>query len=247
MENFRLEDRIIQYNVIKSKRKTIELSINDKKEIVIKAPINCSNEYINKFLKDKQKWITERLDVIEKRLSSRVYLEFKTGERLLYLGKSYPLVVEYDKGNRIGAGFDKGEFRLVLPHYLEGEPRKEAAKKIIIDLYKKMAKSLLKERTEFYSKLIGVTVNRVFIKGQKTLWGSCSSKNNINYNWKLIMAPLEVLDYVVVHELCHIIHRNHSNAYWQEVEKYMPDYKKRIKWLKEYGFSLQLEWQPYEM
>lgn len=247
MKKFQLEDRIIEYKVIKSKRKTIELSINEKKEIVIKAPNNCSNEYIYEFLKDRQKWITKRLELIEKRISTRHYLEFNTGERLFYLGKPYPLVVEEHKENRIAVGFEQGEFKLVLPTYLKGEAKREAAKDIILQLYKKMARNIFKERTEFYSKLIGVTVNRIFIKEQKTLWGSCSSKNNINYNWKLIMAPLEVLDYVVIHELCHIIHRNHSKDYWQEVEKYMPQYKEKLKWLKEYGSSLQLEWQPYEL
>jgi len=212
---FQIEDKIIQYNVIRSKRKTIELSINDKKEMVIKAPNNCSNEFINKFLRDRESWIVKRLQVIEKRLSNRLYLEFKTGERLFYLGKAYPLTVEGDKDNRIAAGFEQGKFKLILPTYLEGEARIEAAKDIILQLYKKMAKKIFKERTDYYSKLI--------------------------------MAPLELLDYVVVHELCHIIHRNHSSNYWQEVEKYMPNYKKWVKWLKEYGYTLQLEWQPHEL
>lgn len=247
MKIFQLEDRIIQYNVVKSKRKTLELSINEKKEIVIKAPNNCSNEYIHRFLQDRQQWIAKSLEEIENRISNRVYLEFKTGERLYYLGKSYPLVVEEERSNRIGAGFEEGEFRLVIPAYLKGEARKEAAKDIILQLYRKMAKNILKERTNLYSRLIGVTVNRIFIKEHKTLWGSCSSKNNINYNWKLVMAPLEVLDYVVVHELCHIIHRNHSRDYWLQVEKYMPEYKKWVKWLKENGSSLQIEWQPNKL
>lgn len=212
---FQIEDKIIQYNVIRSKRKTIELFINDKKEMVIKAPNNCSNEFINKFLRDRESWIVKRLQVIEKRLSNRLYLEFKTGERLFYLGKAYPLTVEGDKDNRIAAGFEQGKFKLILPTYLEGEARIEAAKDIILQLYKKMAKKIFKERTDYYSKLI--------------------------------MAPLELLDYVVVHELCHIIHRNHSSNYWQEVEKYMPNYKKWVKWLKEYGYTLQLEWQPHEL
>lgn len=247
MGKFQLTYRIVQFNVIKSRRKTIEMTINEKREIIIKAPNNCSNEYIYRFLKDREGWIRKRLEVIEDRISNRVYLEFKPGERLFYLGKAYPLVVEGDRSNRLAAGFQDGEFRLVIPTYLEGEARREASRDVLLQLYKKIAKNILKERTELYSKIIGVTVNRISVKDQKTLWGSCSSKNNINYNWKLIMVPLEVLDYVVVHELCHMIHRNHSKEYWGLVEKYMPDYKKRERWLKEKGPNLQLEWQPYEL
>lgn len=91
------------------------------------------------------------------------------------------------------------------------------------------------ERTAYFAKLIGVDYGRITIRNQRTRWGSCSSKGNLNFNCLLMLTPPEVIDYVVVHELCHRKEMNHSRAFWNEVEKILPDYKKSVKWLKEEG------------
>ena len=93
-------------------------------------------------------------------------------------------------------------------------------------------------RVEYFAKIIGVTYGRITIRNQKTRWGSCSSKGNLNFNCLLMLAPPEVLDYVVVHELCHRKQMNHSKAFWSEVEKVLPDYKEARKWLKEDGSQM---------
>ncbi|WP_081457835.1 YgjP-like metallopeptidase domain-containing protein [Clostridium carboxidivorans] len=131
---------------------------------------------------------------------------------------------------------DNGSFKV----YFDGNIGlgEDAIKNHIIDIYKNQAKKVLIERTKIYSKLIGVNPLKVTIKSQKTLWGSCSSKRNINYNYKIIMAPMEVVDYIVVHELCHLIHMNHSKQYWNTVQSILPDYKIRRRWLKDNGFKL---------
>lgn len=89
-----------------------------------------------------------------------------------------------------------------------------------------------------YAKQIGVTYGRITIRNQKTRWGSCSSKGNLNFNCLLMLTPPEVIDYVVVHELCHRKEMNHSGAFWAEVEKVLPDYKEQVKWLKENGAQI---------
>lgn len=106
-------------------------------------------------------------------------------------------------------------------------------------LYIKEARKLFTERTNHYAPIVGVTYNRIAIKSQKTRWGSCSSKGNLNFNYLLYFAPLEILDYVVVHELCHRKEMNHSKAFWALVEKVIPDYKERRKWLREHGKELE--------
>lgn len=106
-------------------------------------------------------------------------------------------------------------------------------------MYVKEARKLFAERTAYYAPIVGVTYNRIAIKSQKTRWGSCSSKGNLNFNYLLYFAPLEILDYVVVHELCHRKEMNHSKAFWALVEKVIPDYKERRKWLKEHGKELE--------
>ena len=100
------------------------------------------------------------------------------------------------------------------------------------------ALKVIPERVEYFAKVIGVTYGKITIRNQKTRWGSCSSKGNLNFNCLLMLAPSEVLDYVVVHELCHRKQMNHSKAFWAEVEKVCPDYKAAKKWLKEEGSQL---------
>lgn len=100
------------------------------------------------------------------------------------------------------------------------------------------ALEIIPTRVEYFARIIGVTYGNITIRNQKTRWGSCSSKGNLNFNCLLMLAPPEVLDYVVVHELCHRKQMNHSKAFWSEVEKVFPDYKKSIKWLKEEGSQI---------
>lgn len=114
-------------------------------------------------------------------------------------------------------------------------PKFSEAKK---NLYRRKASETLGKRAAYFAKVMGVRYHRITIREQKTRWGSCSSSRNLNFNWKLVLAPPEVLDYVVVHELCHLKEMNHSGAFWNEVEKVLPDYKVRQAWLKENGWML---------
>ena len=101
-----------------------------------------------------------------------------------------------------------------------------------------MAEQHIPRRVAVYAGKMGVTYGRIRIKDQKTLWGSCSSRKNLNFNWRLVMAPGEVLDYVVVHELCHLKHMNHSAEFWDCVEEILPEYREHRRWLKVHGGEL---------
>ena len=119
----------------------------------------------------------------------------------------------------------------------EAEPTEKLTREKVIALAEEALK-VIPERVEYFAKVIGVTYGKITVRNQKTRWGSCSSKGNLNFNCLLMMAPPEVLDYVVVHELCHRKQMNHSKAFWLEVEKVLPDYKEARKWLKEEGSQM---------
>ena len=102
----------------------------------------------------------------------------------------------------------------------------------------KQAKKIIPLRVAYYADILGVNYGRIAIRSQKTRWGSCSAKGNLNFNCLLMLVPEEIMDYVVVHELCHLIELNHSSSFWSEVERILPDYKERRKWLKKNGSAL---------
>jgi len=114
------------------------------------------------------------------------------------------------------------------------------AESVFTAWYRKQARNVLTERVEFFARKHGFKIGKIRVSSARTRWGSCSSKDTLSFTWRLVMAPLEVIDYVVVHELCHLKEMNHSKAFWTRVERILPDYKVHRKWLKENGVKLSL-------
>ena len=148
----------------------------------------------------------------------------------MYLGNYYKLCIS--AAGSAGLCFDN-EF--LLPQGLL-----DKAKEVFIKWYKDRAKEIIKERVDLYSEGIDSAYSKIRITNANSRWGSCSVKGNLNFSWRIIMAPLEILDYVVVHEMVHLLEKNHSKRFWDKVGTYFPDYKKCRKWLKEEGFSLAI-------
>ena len=179
------ENNFVKYSVIRSRRKTIAVEINSDGTVIVRAPLNITDAYIEEFVKERKTWIEEHLEkVIEKnkRLGDVKKLSVQEVERL-----------------------------------------------------KKLAKSVIPTKVAYYSRLLGIKYNNITIRAQKSRWGSCSSKKNLNFNCLLMLTPDKVTDYVVIHELCHIKQMNHSGKFWDLVELAMPDYKIYKKWLSENG------------
>lgn len=127
---------------------------------------------------------------------------------------------------------ENGENHLCMVSGITGQP--QAYRAAAVGWLREYARATLSEKTRFYGSLMRVTVNHIAIKEQKTRWGSCSAKGNLNFNWKLTLMPQRIQDYVVVHELAHRKQMNHSAAFWKEVESVLPDYQERRKWLREH-------------
>jgi len=225
----------IEYNVIYSKRKTLEISIKAPDIITVRAPIYLSEEQVEKSVRNKSKWIMEKLEILSKVDITPIKKEYVEGEEFMYRGENYLLRTVIDEKLK------KPEVKLYEDKLIITMPRqdKQTIKDAIWSWYKQEAKMTIADRVEYYSRYFNLKPNNIKIKAQKARWGSCTYKNDLAFNYKLIMAPPHVLDYVVVHEMCHMEHKDHSKNFWNRVSSIMPDYKDRRKWLKENGFIIQ--------
>ncbi len=214
------------YKIIKSKRKSIAAKIDENGRIIICAPYFVNKQTINRFFNENKTKILNFQNQVVENINKRK--NFKINGTLKLLGMDFPVIYK-DK-----VSFENNKFFL---------PDKDFSliKNDIISLYKNLAKNLILDRIEYYKDKIGVDYNFVKIKSVKSRWGSCSSKKNLNFSWKLVMANIKIVDYVVVHELCHLKEMNHSEKFWREVEKILPDYKVRIKMLRDFEDTLKKE------
>jgi len=219
---------MITPHIIRSKRKTLSLSINENADLVVRAPHRASYDEIQKFISEKSTWINNKQRLIKAQLKDNANANLSL--QYLYLGSLYPLKIDNNSVEPIS--FNGHMFTIT-------NVDSERISLPLKSWYKKRFIEVALPRLSYFSDKYKLKVNQVRVKEQKTLWGSCSSKNNINLNYLLIMAPMKVIDYVIVHELVHTIHKNHSAKFWQKVETIMPNYKDARKWLKENGYRLR--------
>lgn len=230
----------IYYTLLKTKRKTIGIIIDRNGEVRVHAPFHASKKQIYEVVRKKADWIERKVNEIKARNSKLICRQFVSGEKILYLGKEYILqVVEKDSG-RSDVIVQEGTVIVYISSRLSDESRKQTIKEALIKWYKQHFSEIVKERLENYSLQLKAAPIKVVIKNQKTMWGSCSKKGNINLNWKLVMAPVEIIDYVIVHELCHLKVMNHSKDFWNLVASVLPNCEKSRKWLKANGYMLAI-------
>lgn len=169
------------------------------------------------------------------------------GKAILLHGNEYKLTIRNFPGKNPKVFFRGSYFEVYINRNSTFADSSAAVEKALSGWLYKRAEVIIGERLKHYCGIIGANYNRFCIKAQKTRWGSCSSKGNLNFNWRLVMAPLWVLDYVVVHELSHLKHMNHSKEFWNTVSLYIPDYKKAVVWLKDNGGTLKLQLDKEEV
>jgi predicted metal-dependent hydrolase len=152
------------------------------------------------------------------------------------LGRNHSLQIEVD------GSLKKATTKMERGKLVVYSPSKDEAviQKAIEKWYRERAKERINERIKYFSPMFDVQPTRVQIKDQQKRWGSCTPKGELLFNWKCVMAPANVLDYIVVHEMCHLVHRNHSKSYWQLLKRVMPDYEVRKQWLKQHGVKYDL-------
>jgi predicted metal-dependent hydrolase len=207
------------------KRKTLGLVVERDKSVVVLAPKGTSDSTIELFVEKKKFWLYEKINHSPKFGEPKPETPFVSGKTIPYLGKNYKLDVV--KTPMDGITF-QGKFLLSqenLPH----------GKAILEQWYKQKAKEKITPLVERYARRLGVEYNDILISDLKYRWGSCTLKGNLNFNWRLIKAPQFVINYVVIHELAHLIELNHSERFWNIVKVQMPNYLEAKEWLKGNG------------
>jgi predicted metal-dependent hydrolase len=227
----------VGYSFIRSRerKKTLSLRIMPDGNIVIRAPHRTPKEEIESFFQSKQDWVRKKLREKED-LSlddSAKTRKFVSGEQFLYLGEFYPLEIESKNGR-------KTALTLSWSRFILDEERAEEARALFIKWYQAEAKRLFANRVDHYSKKFSLFAANIKITSAECRYGSCSPVNNLSFTWRLVMAPLAVIDYVIIHELVHTKVKNHSRTFWESVASAMPDYKAQREWLRRNNHLLRV-------
>jgi hypothetical protein len=216
--------------IVRTHRRTLAIIIDDDGKLVVRAPLRLARAAIDDFVSSKQKWIAAKQEQARTRKMLFAPKRYVSGEPFLYLGESYPLQVQ-DK-QRPSLVFSSG-FRLARA----AQPR---AARAFERWYRRRALQVVSERVACFSAQHGFQHNGIKITSARKQWGSCGPKGDLRFAWRLVMAPLPIVDYVVVHELVHLRHRNHSKRFWSKLKSILPDYKRREDWLEANGYLLNL-------
>ncbi len=212
------ENNTIEFNVQYGIRKKISIHIDSMGFITVKAPNDTSKEMVMSAVKHHGKRILEKLQLIAKARETPKTREYQDKGKFLHLGKYYFL------------------HELIETNGLNEEELKMNLKKF----YFSSCKKIVGERIKIYQTQLKVKPKTIEVDESKTKWGSCSSDKKITFNYRLAMAPIEVIDYVIIHELCHLLHMNHDRSFWRRVGSIMPDYKEKEAFLARHGHAMTL-------
>ena len=226
-----LIDNDLSVAVTRTKRtKTVSIKIVNG-SVCASVPDKMSDYRIGELIKKRKVWIKRKL-IEESKIIISKPKEYVSGESFTYLGKNYRLKILLNNQSTV---------KLVGGYIEVGAPKKlkkNTIRELLLDWYQTHAIERLTEKTNRYAKIIGVCPKIISVRDYKSQWGSCSRDSKISYNWRLIIAPHRVVDYVVVHELCHLLEFNHTKDYWRHVSSNFRDYKECRDWLRVNGVSL---------
>jgi len=215
-------DEIRIDSVIRSRRRTIALVITPEARLIVRAPLRTPEALIDEAVQKKAGWIRKKMAEIRQRPQAIPHA-YEEGEIFWFLGRPYPLHISEDE-----RGIIERTDRLVVSR--NARPDIPGA---IRRWYIDEAKKEIHARCMYFSMMTGYSPQSIAISGAQQRWGSCSTRGSLNFSWRLIQAPLAIVDYVIVHELVHLRQHDHSKKFWATVQGLMPDYKRRRQWLRE--------------
>lgn len=233
----------ISYLIVRSKKRSFSISMRIQNDLTVKVIAHPRMPFfvIKQLLASKEPWIKHHMALMEKRPKPKKH-EIKEGGTIPYFGKD--LLVRIIKSPDIllpKIQISDGAFIISIPSFFDEEKQKITIKKAIDKWFLSQGKKILTEKSVYYAQSIGQDFNELKIKNVSSIWGSCSRDQNLSFNKKLLYAPHEVVDYVVIHEVCHLIHKHHGKSFWVCVEKLDPEYKHHRKWLRTNSHALEVE------
>jgi len=212
----------------RGRHKTISLRIHDNGRVILRFPARMDIGHAVGFIRSKTKWLKKKLTAF--RLASRTQEAkgFFEGKPIPYLGRFFPLCLDLPQQEKGAAGqlVFTGE-KFILPAHL-----KDTAERLFLCWYKKAASNILMPAVKHYSTMMRVAPKNIRISSARSRWGSCSSRDTLSFSWRIAFLPQDIIDYIVVHELAHLTHKNHSRAFWDTVGNFIGDYRTKNKWLR---------------
>jgi hypothetical protein len=240
MNQIIIGEMVIPYELkINARARRITIFVREG-QVKVSVPVGVTEKQVQKFVSSKQQWIFKHWQQYREQQTFNAQKIYKSGQRFPYRGRNLTILVGEHKYKTIGVRLIQDSLRICFPEKTLLEKRPDYIKEALIFWYKNQARRILRNKLDHYAGIMGVEYRALRIKEQKTRWGSCSAQGNINLNWKVIMAPDVVIDYLIIHELAHLKYLNHSRDFWNLVSEYVKDYKQLRKWLKDHGKDLEV-------
>jgi predicted metal-dependent hydrolase len=217
--------------IVRSNRRSVGIEIGRDASLIVRAPKRTTMEAIEKIVSEKRGWITEKQRIMQERLNSIPDRKFENGENFPLLGKEYPLFVAENAMPHLSFSGTK----FILKKRYQGQ-----ARRLFFVWYRKKAAEIIPPRVEHYARLHSIEYKKINISWAASRWGSASSQGTLSFSWRLVMAPVTIIDYVVVHELAHLVEQNHSRRFWDRVTEMYPAYQRARQWLADNGHILTL-------
>jgi predicted metal-dependent hydrolase len=217
----------ISVKIVYKKRASMGITIDAYGNVEVQAPKGTTDEHVLQIIEGKWDWIQQKSKEMKDRVLGNKVKVYDHGEIFLYLGNEYPIKVSQDITiNKDYVIFEADKLNIYVKQ-LEDEKIKQALKRF----YYQQCKTLVEKSIRSYQNHFKIKPRSIRISDNNSNWGTCDSKQQLTFNWKLAMAPQRVIDYVVVHEMCHLVHLNHDRSFWRLVGKILPDYEERENWL----------------
>lgn len=229
------------YLISRSARKTVGIIVDSDGKVNVRAPIDLDEEEIKEAVFKKRKWIAKKIQGSQE-IKKPIPLkrELVSGEKIKLKNKNYRLKIHSFSKKRSKIVFVRGILHIYVNENLNSQEKQAEIKKTLIKWYKKKAKTIISQRVQKYLKYLDMKPKQINLREQKLRWGSCSKTGIINFKWQIVMAPISAIDYIIVHELCHLKEQLHSAKFWDMVESLFPNYKRWKEWLRINGRTLDL-------